>query len=59
VGIENKLNNYLKIKGNTNHMFRAQKTLKKTRIKLYNTLALPVCYTVVTTGPLKQETQVE
>ena len=42
MGIDNKLNNYLKIGGIINHKFRAQKTPKKTRIKLYNTLALPV-----------------
>jgi len=40
--IDNKLNNFLKITGNLNNVFRPQKTLKKTRIKLYNTLALPV-----------------
>ena len=41
--IDNKLHNYLKITGNLNNVFRPQKkTLKKTRIKLYNTLALPV-----------------
>jgi hypothetical protein len=32
----------LKITGILNNVFRLQKTLKKTRIKLYNTLALPV-----------------
>jgi len=32
----------LKITGILNNVFRPQKTLKKTRIKLYNTLALPV-----------------
>jgi hypothetical protein len=31
----------LKITGIINNMFRQQKTLKKTRIKLYSTLALP------------------
>jgi hypothetical protein len=31
----------LKITGITNNVFRHQKTLKKTRIKLHNTLALP------------------
>jgi hypothetical protein len=41
VDIDNKLNNYLKITGINNNMFRSQKTLKKTRIKLYNTQALP------------------
>ena len=40
--IDNKLNNFLKITGFLNNVFRPQKTLKKTRIKLYNTLALPV-----------------
>lgn len=33
----NKLNNYLKIKGMTNSMFRPQKTIKE----LYNTIAFP------------------
>ena len=37
-----KLNNVLKIIGILNNVFRPQRTLKKTRIKLYNTLALPV-----------------
>jgi hypothetical protein len=32
----------MKITGILNNVFRAQKTLKKPRIKLYNTLALPV-----------------
>jgi hypothetical protein len=32
----------LQITGILNSVFRPQKTLKKTRIKLYNTLALPV-----------------
>ena len=40
--IDNKLHNYLKITGVINNVFRPQKTLKKTRIKLYNTLAFPV-----------------
>jgi A1 cistron-splicing factor AAR2 len=41
--IDDKLNNYLKITGILNNVFRPQKKpLKKTRIKLYNTLALPV-----------------
>ena len=39
---DNKLHNYLKITGISNNVFRPQKTLKKTRIKLYNTLAIPV-----------------
>jgi hypothetical protein len=40
--IDSKLNNYLKITGILNNVFRPQKTLKKRRIKLYNTLALRV-----------------
>ena len=40
--IDNKLHKYLKITGILNNVFRPQKTLRKTRIKLYNTLALPV-----------------
>jgi len=40
--IDYKLNNFLKITGILNNVFRTQKTLKKTIIKLYNTLALPV-----------------
>ena len=40
--IDNKLLNYLKITGILNDVFRPQKPLKKTRLKLYNTLALPV-----------------
>jgi hypothetical protein len=41
VDIDNKLNNYLKITSTINSTFRPQKTLKKTRVKLYNTLGLP------------------
>jgi len=37
----NELDNYSKITGIINKMFRPQKTLKKTTIKFYNTLALP------------------
>jgi len=40
--INNKLNNFLKITGILNNVFRIQKPFKKTRIKLHNTLALPV-----------------
>ena len=40
--IDSKLNSFLKITGILNNVFRPQKTLKKTGIKLYNTLALPV-----------------
>jgi hypothetical protein len=42
VDIDNKLNNFLEITGILKNVFRPLKTLKKTRIKLYNTLALPV-----------------
>ena len=42
--IDNKLNNFLKITGILNNVFRPKKTLKKTTIKLYNTLALPVLF---------------
>jgi hypothetical protein len=41
VDIDNKLNNYLKITDIINNVFIPQKTLKKTRIKLCNTLTLP------------------
>ena len=40
--IDNKLQNYLKITGILNNLFRPQNPLRKTIIKLYNTLALPV-----------------
>jgi hypothetical protein len=40
--IDNKLQNYLRITGILSNVFRPPKTLKKRRIKLYNTLALPV-----------------
>ena len=40
--IDNKLHNYLKITGIINIVFRPQKALKKTRIKLNNSLAVPV-----------------
>ena len=40
--IDNKLNNFRKITGILNIVFRPQKTLKKTTIKLHNTLALLV-----------------
>jgi len=39
--IDNKLNNYMKVTGIINTTFRPQNMLKKTRIKLYNTLTLP------------------
>jgi len=41
LAIDNKLHSYLKITGSLNNVFRPQKTLKKTRTKLYNTVALP------------------
>ena len=40
--IDNKLNNLFKITGILDNVFRPQKAVRKTRIKLYNTLALPV-----------------
>ena len=40
--IDNKLNYFLKITGILINVCRTEKTLKKTRIKLCNTLALPV-----------------
>ena len=42
----NKLNNCLKITGIINNMFRPQNILKQTRIKFYDTLALPAYNTV-------------
>ena len=51
--IDNKLHNYLKITGILNNVFRPQKkNLKKTRIKLYNTLALKFCYMIAKLGLL-------
>jgi hypothetical protein len=38
--IDSKMNNYLKTTGIINNMFIPQKTLKKTRLKLYSTLVL-------------------
>jgi hypothetical protein len=49
------LGRHLKMTGIINHMFRPQKTLKKRRRKLYNTLAFQLCCTVVKTGPLKKK----
>ena len=40
--IDNKLHNYLKITGVVSNVLRPQKSIKKTRMNLYNTLALPV-----------------
>ena len=39
--IDNSLNNYLKITSSLKNMFRPQKTLKKTIVKLHITLSLP------------------
>ena len=52
--IDNKQHNYFKITGIINNVFRPQKTLKKTRIKLYNTLALPVSLYGSETWTIKQ-----
>jgi hypothetical protein len=41
VDIDNTFNNYLKTTGSLNNMFRPQKTLKKSIIKLYIILSLP------------------
>jgi hypothetical protein len=41
VEIDKKLHNYLKTTGVCNNKLRQHKSLKKTRIKLHNTLALP------------------
>jgi hypothetical protein len=41
VDVDNKLNNYLKMTDIISNMFRVQTISKETRIKLYNTLALP------------------
>ena len=43
----------MKITGILNNVFRPQKSLKKTRIKLYNTLALPVLLYGSETGIIK------
>jgi len=40
--IDNKFNRFFHTTGILNIVFRPQKNLKKTRIELYNTLALPV-----------------
>ena len=41
VDVHNKLNKYLKMTGIMSNVFGAQQTVKETRIKQYNTLALP------------------
>ena len=53
--IDNKLHNYLKITDILNNVSRPQKTLKKTRIKLYNILALPVLLYGSETWTIKKE----
>jgi hypothetical protein len=47
----------VKLDGDTdiNNVFRPNKTLKKTRIKLYNTLDIPIFYVAVKIWPSKQE----
>jgi len=45
--------------GIINNMFGPQKTLNKTRTKLYNTLALPASLYASENGQLNQETQEE
>ena len=61
--IDNKLHEYLKITGILIDVFRPQKPLKKTTIKLYNTLALQVLlygrFMAVKLGLLKQGTPEE
>ena len=51
--IDNKFNNFLKITGVLNNVFRAQNSLKETTIKLHNTLALPVLLCGSETGTVK------
>ena len=51
--IGNKLHNYLKITRILSSVFRPQKILKKTRIKLHDTLALPVLLYVSETWTIK------
>jgi len=53
------LSNILKITGILNNVFRPQKSLKKTKLKLHNTLALPVLLYGSETGLLKQVTAEE
>jgi hypothetical protein len=48
--------NCLKVTVIINKVFRPQKTLKKTRIKLCDTPAFQLCYTAVEIGLLKRET---
>jgi len=53
VCIYTNINNFLKITGVLNNVFRPQKPLKKTTIKLHNTLALPVLLYGSETGTVK------
>jgi hypothetical protein len=53
------LSNCLKVTGIINNVFRPQETVRKTRIKLYNTLALPALLYDSETLTIKQETQEE
>ena len=48
--IDIKLNNFLKITGILNNVFRPQKHLKKTRIKLHNTWPFKSCYMATKLG---------
>jgi hypothetical protein len=57
--IDNKLHNYLIITGVLINVFRPQKSFKKRRIKLYDTLALQFCYMAANLGLLKQGTSQE
>ena len=57
--IDSKLHNYLKITGILSNVFKPQKTLTKTRLKLYNTLAPQSCYTEANLGTSKQGTPEE
>ena len=59
LGSDNKLNKFLKITVVLNNVFRPQKALKKTRMKLYNTLALPVLLYGSETWTIKQVTPEE
>jgi len=51
--IDNKFNNIVKITGTLNSVFRPQKPLTKTTIKVHNTLALPVLLYGSDTGTVK------
>jgi len=51
--INNKWHNYLKTTGILNNVFRRQKFLKKTRIKLKSTLGLPVLFYGIETWTIK------